>query len=583
MKRSNKTYLTITGMAASAYFLLIAVIKGREAFKMKAMANQTNGVSVSFVYYLAAALCGLVFGLLEAYYFYSKKNEISIQDLLKNAALKMKVILGGAAGLAAGGLFAFGVIGTIPSFKAGSIEPLESPIAFVDPEKAKEEKEEAANPEKQNQPAEAETKEETKKTETAPAAEQSETKQETAQTAAVVESDHEFPIPDLPPVLQSDNKVNEAGSVKTVSDEEDVSGSLSASASNESALMVMNGGVATLTSSSVYKTGEVPQADYSLLYGVNSAILVRKGGMVNMMDSYVQTDAPGAAGLSCNGNEAYASVSDSQIITNSGQSAALQAMFGGSISGSGLKIFTNGPYSPGFNIRSGSKVDVQNVLMQNKSEGSSLMQGAGTFMISDLNGNALNGNIATFYEGASAEIRGSSISANGFCAEDETGAMFLLKEDPLITRNHPVDMKMSATSVVMNQSGALNGAPLIKTSNTDFAVTLEDNVIRIPSGVLLSQNKGNGTLTLTSQYASGSVEASEGSKLALSLTNGSTLTGSVNSAQSSARISLKLDSSSRLSLIGNCYVDSFENEDSANSNVDFNGYTIYVKGNPISQ
>ena len=41
--------------------------------------------------------------------------------------------------------------------------------------------------------------------------------------------------------------------------------------------------------------------------------------------------------------------------------------------------------------------------------------------------------------------------------------------------------------------------------------------------------------------------------------------------------------SSKIKLTGDSYVTSLEDEDDSYSNIDFNGYTLYVNGNPISK
>ena len=44
------------------------------------------------------------------------------------------------------------------------------------------------------------------------------------------------------------------------------------------------------------------------------------------------------------------------------------------------------------------------------------------------------------------------------------------------------------------------------------------------------------------------------------------------------KITLTLDSSSAITLTGDSYVTSLEDEDSSYSNINFNGYKLYVNG-----
>ena len=48
------------------------------------------------------------------------------------------------------------------------------------------------------------------------------------------------------------------------------------------------------------------------------------------------------------------------------------------------------------------------------------------------------------------------------------------------------------------------------------------------------------------------------------------------------KIELNIDSTSKLTLTGNTYVTTLNVEDTSYSNIDFNGYTLYVNGEAIN-
>ena len=58
--------------------------------------------------------------------------------------------------------------------------------------------------------------------------------------------------------------------------------------------------------------------------------------------------------------------------------------------------------------------------------------------------------------------------------------------------------------------------------------------------------------------------------------------GIINGTSTAKNISLKLDSASKIILMGDSYVNSLEDEDTTYSNIDFNGYKLYVNGNSIN-
>ncbi len=64
----------------------------------------------------------------------------------------------------------------------------------------------------------------------------------------------------------------------------------------------------------------------------------------------------------------------------------------------------------------------------------------------------------------------------------------------------------------------------------------------------------------------------------MSMESGSYYEGTINGENQAKSITLKLDSSSKIKLTGDSYITSLEDEDSDYSNIDFNGYTLYVNG-----
>lgn len=71
------------------------------------------------------------------------------------------------------------------------------------------------------------------------------------------------------------------------------------------------------------------------------------------------------------------------------------------------------------------------------------------------------------------------------------------------------------------------------------------------------------------------------STLTMNLTNKSYYEGTINGDNSAKSITLKLDKSSKIKLTGDSYITSLDNSDSTNSNIDFNGYKLYVNGQEL--
>lgn len=95
-------------------------------------------------------------------------------------------------------------------------------------------------------------------------------------------------------------------------------------------------------------------------------------------------------------------------------------------------------------------------------------------------------------------------------------------------------------------------------------------------------NGGNVTLNAKNQSLIGNIECDNISTVTINLTEGSYLESTINSEKTAKSVTLKLDSSSKLKLTGDCYITSLDDEDENYSNIDFNGFTLYVNGSAIN-
>lgn len=72
------------------------------------------------------------------------------------------------------------------------------------------------------------------------------------------------------------------------------------------------------------------------------------------------------------------------------------------------------------------------------------------------------------------------------------------------------------------------------------------------------------------------------STLDMSMSSTSYYEGSINNDNNAKEVKLSLDKSSKIKLTGDSYITSLDNKDSTNSNIDFNGYKLYVSGKAIN-
>ena len=152
-----------------------------------------------------------------------------------------------------------------------------------------------------------------------------------------------------------------------------------------------------------------------------------------------------------------------------------------------------------------------------------------------------------------------------------------------------------ATFTAKDSKITTNKGDTIYVTNTTCTINLENNKIvnNDSDGYFLriqkdswgnsGSNGGNVTLNLTNQDIDGDIYVDSISTLAMNLTDGSSYSGAINTDNTAKSITLKLSSDSKIKLTGNTYITSLEDDDSTYSNIDLNGYKLYINGELFSK
>jgi len=136
-----------------------------------------------------------------------------------------------------------------------------------------------------------------------------------------------------------------------------------------------------------------------------------------------------------------------------------------------------------------------------------------------------------------------------------------------------------------------SSGPLFYITNTTGNINLTGVTLSAASGVLLKaasgswgtagSNGGIANLTTSGQTLTGNMEVDGYSTLALSLTNGSTLSGTINGAATAKSVSVNLDAKSSWKVTGNSRITTLSDaggiSGSSVSNIVGNGFNVYYK------
>ena len=131
-------------------------------------------------------------------------------------------------------------------------------------------------------------------------------------------------------------------------------------------------------------------------------------------------------------------------------------------------------------------------------------------------------------------------------------------------------------------------------TNTSSKITLNNNkfINNDSTGNFLRAKKdswgNNGSnggiveLLMENQEAKGNIVIDSISTLDMTMNTNSYYEGTINGENSAKEIKLTLDKTSKIKLTGDSYITSLNNANTNNSNIDFNGYKLYVNGEAIN-
>lgn len=387
-------------------------------------------------------------------------------------------------------------------------------------------------------------------------------------------------------------------SAKSLTSNEDItSGAYQSTTANENTISASGKITSTLSDITVSKTGDSNGGDSTSFYGTNSAILAKDGANLTIKNATITTDATGANGVFSYGGSATTNnsasdgttinISDSTITTTKDNAGGIMTTGGGTMNAKNLKITTAGTSSAAIRTdRGGGTVVVDEGTYKTTGKGSPAIYSTADVTVKNAYLEA------TASEGAIIEGKNSILLDNVTLVDTNN----TLNGQSTTYKNIFLYQSMSgdaasgkAVFTAKNSKITTNKGDTLYVTNTTAEINLENNTIvnNDSTGNFLriqkdswgnsGSNGGVVTLNLTNQTADGNIVVDEISSLTMNLSNGSKYSGAINAANA-GKVYLTLDSSSTLALTGDTYVTSLTNADSSNSNINLNGYKLYVNG-----
>ena len=379
-------------------------------------------------------------------------------------------------------------------------------------------------------------------------------------------------------------------------------GIFSSTNKDENTIMVTGDVDVNISNVTVNKTGNSDGGDNTSFYGINSAILAKSGANVTLKNITVTTDATGANGVFSYGGSATTNnsnsdgttviISDSKIITKQDNSGGVMTTGGGIMNAYNLDIETSGTSSAAIRTdRGGGTVTVDGGTYKTTGQGSPTIYSTANITVSN----------ATLTSEASEGIvieGKNSVTINNSTLIDTNN-----KLNGQSTTYKNIFLYQSMSGDAANGNSIFNATnSKITTNNGDtFYITNTSSTINLTNNEIINNdstgnflraqadswgtngsNGGDVTVNMTNQKALGNIVIDKISTLVLNMNENSYFEGTINGDNSAKSIKLNLDSTSKIKLTEDSYVTEFTNSDLTNSNIDFNGYKLYVNGTSIN-
>lgn len=389
-----------------------------------------------------------------------------------------------------------------------------------------------------------------------------------------------------------------SGVKEITEDTEITSGKYESNKSDENVILVSEKINATIENISIEKTGDSDSGDNTSFYGINSAILAKSGAILNIKNINVTTDAVGANGVFSYGGSATTNntssdgttinISDSTITTKKDNSGGIMTTGGGITNAYNLTINTSGISSAAIRTdRGGGTVNVDGGTYTTNGSGSPAIYSTAEIIVKNA---SLVSKVA---EGIIVEGKNSVVIENCDLIDSNT------KLNGLSTtyKNIFLYQSMSGDADTGNSSFTATNSKITTNNGDTFYVTNTSSTINLTNNTIVNNdefgnflriqadswgnngsNGGEVNLILTNQIVKGNIVVDNISTLDIDLKENSYYEGVINSSNSAKSLNLKLDETSNIKLTGDSYVNSLDNSDSSNSNIDFNGYKLYVNG-----
>ncbi|NTV90002.1 MAG: hypothetical protein HGA22_06530 [Clostridiales bacterium] len=342
----------------------------------------------------------------------------------------------------------------------------------------------------------------------------------------------------------------------------------------------------TLTNATINKTaGAAGTGDTSNFYGVNAGLLALDKAEVTINKAAVNTSVTGGNGIFSYGTGTKVTVNNATIRTTQNSSGGIMVTGGGTMYVNDCDIDTKGGSSAALRTdRGGGTLVVDGGKYVSNGNGSPAIYCTAAISASNATLTATTSEAVVVEGKNSVALKNCIVS--GKMIKDNVENL----QNIMIYQSMSGDADTGTSSFTM-EGGSLtaNNGDMIYVTNTSCIVKFTDVKITPFNDVFLKvvgndarngwgvvgKNGGKCVFTADNQDITGNIIVDKISSLDISLTNGSSINGTINTANSGGTINVTIDATSKWTLTADAYVSKLSG---TTANIVPNGFKVYVNG-----
>ncbi len=357
-------------------------------------------------------------------------------------------------------------------------------------------------------------------------------------------------------------------------------------AEDESALRVSARDV-ILVDCAVEQWGEPSDLSKARLFGLDSALLVSRGGGLVMDGGSVTSAADGAAGVFAYGEGSEAVLNKTEVVTTKSSAPAVVASAQGTLALNGALLTTSGTESPAIRATARGEVSVASGELVSNGTDSPVLQVTSAFTAEGAKLTAAHAEALVLAGSASASFSACSIASS---MDTGRGEHAPVNVQGILVFGERSAARQTSTLALSGGSLTNNSGDLIFVTNVTADITLDG--VRVQNAdanaALLrvaandgsigwgeaGANGGSATLTCVHQQLSGDVVVDRLSRATVHLTENSRLEGAINlerpGEDDPGSLTVIVEPGCTWKLTADCSITELENHGTVN----FNGHTL---------